>query len=375
MMKVEFVDLKAQYESIKSDIDAAIADVIRKSAFIGGEHLKAFEQAFAAYLGAGHCVGVGNGTDALYVAMKTLGIGAGDEVVTVANSFISTSEAISQTGAKVVFVDCDERTYNIDPDKVAAAITSRTKAIIPVHLYGQPADMDAILRLARRHNLYVIEDAAQAHGATLGGRKAGTLGHMATFSFYPGKNLGAYGDAGAIVTSDDALAKRARMYANHGRIDKYDHEIEGVNSRLDGLQAAILHAKLPHLDRWVEQRRAIAARYDEALSDCLTVPAVAAGARHVYHLYVVRVRNRNSLQADLSRRGIATGIHYPVPLPLLKAYAYLGHRESDFPVASRLKDQILSLPIHGSMSDAELEYVIDTVRSLVTERVMLKQVS
>jgi dTDP-4-amino-4,6-dideoxygalactose transaminase len=375
MMKVEFVDLKAQYESIKSDIDAAIADVIKKSAFIGGEHLKAFEKAFAAYLGAGHCIGVGNGTDALYVAMKTLGIGAGDEVITVANSFISTSEAISQTGAKVVFVDCDERTYNIDPDKVAAAITARTKAIIPVHLYGQPADMEAILRLARRHNLYVIEDAAQAHGATLGGRKAGTLGHMATFSFYPGKNLGAYGDAGAIVTSDDALAKRARMYANHGRIDKYDHEIEGVNSRLDGLQAAILHAKLPHLDRWVEQRRAIAERYDAALSDCLTVPAVAAGARHVYHLYVVRVRNRNSLQGDLARRGIATGIHYPVPLPLLKAYGYLGHRDSDFPVASRLKDQILSLPIHGSMSDAEVAYVIDTVRSLVTERVLLKQVS
>ncbi len=239
-MNIQLVDLKAQYETIKNEIDPVIKEVVSETAFIGGQHVAKFEEAFAKFCGVKHCVGVGNGTDALFIALKTLGIGAGDEVITVANSFIATSESITQTGAKVVFVDIDPKTYNIDVNKIEEKITSRTKAIVPVHLYGQPADMDPILALAKKHNLRIMEDCAQAHGALYKGRIIGSIGDMACFSFYPGKNLGAYGDAGAIVTSDETLAKKARMFANHGRIGKYDHEIEGINSRLDGLQAAIL---------------------------------------------------------------------------------------------------------------------------------------
>jgi dTDP-4-amino-4,6-dideoxygalactose transaminase len=364
-MNIAFVDLKAQYQSIKSEIDAAIADVITHSAFIGGSHVKAFEEAFAAYLSARHCIGVGNGTDALYIAMKSLGLGPGDEVITTASTFIATSEAITQTGAQVVFVDSDEKTYTIDPAQVARAVTSKTKAIIPVHLYGQPADMSAILDVAEQHGLYIIEDAAQANGAVYRDRTIGTIGTIACFSFYPGKNLGAYGDAGAIVTQDDALAEKARMYANHGRIDKYDHEIEGINSRLDGLQAAILNVKLKHVNTWTERRRAIAQQYDKALGDVVVTPYAAPDRKHVYHLYVVRVKNRDQVQARLTEKGVATGIHYPIPLPFLKAYDCLDHKAVDFPVADRLKDEILSLPIHGSMTDEEVAYVIDSVRSAV----------
>lgn len=364
-MKIEFVDLKAQYQSIKAEMDAAISDVLANSAFIGGIHHKNFERDFAAYVGARHCIGVGNGTDALYIAMKALGIGKGDEVITVANSFIATSEAITQTGARVVFVDCDEATYTMDPARAAAAITPRTKAIIPVHLYGQPADMFPILELAEKHRLHVIEDSAQAHGATYRGRKIGAIGTFATFSFFPGKNLGGYGDGGAIVSNDDKLAEWARKYANHGRLSKYDHEFEGVNSRLDGLQAAILGVKLRHLEAWTERRRAIAERYDQALSGLVSVPQRLPEARHVFHLYVIRVPQRDRVQASLAEKGVATGIHYPIPLPSLKAYAYLGHKESDFPVANRLKHEILSLPIHGSMRDDEVDYVIENVKAAV----------
>jgi len=364
-MKIQFVDLRAQYASIRREIDAAIGEVVADAGFIGGRRVEDFERAFAEYLGVRHCIGVGNGTDALYIALKALDVGRGDEVITVANSFIATSEAITRTGAKVVFVDCDERTQNIDPGKVAAAVTADTKAIVPVHLYGRPADMDAILGIARQSRLHVIEDAAQAHGARHHGRTVGSIGVAGCFSFYPGKNLGAYGDAGAVVTNDDRLGRFARMYANHGRIDKYDHEIEGINSRLDGMQAAILEVKLRHLAAWNERRNVIAARYHDSWRGLVAVPEPPLQSSHAYHLYVIRVPNRDVVRTRLAENGIATGIHYPVPLPLLKAYRYLGHRPSDFPVADRLKDEILSLPIHDSMTDAEVDYVIDAVRRAV----------
>ncbi len=364
-MKIPFVDLYAQYTSIKEEMDTAIHNVIRDSAFIGGKYLKSFEDNFARYACAKHCIGVGNGTDALFIALKALGVGNGDEVITTANTFIATSEAITMAGAKVVFVDCDERTYNIDVRKIEKAITGRTKAVIPVHLYGQPADMDAITAIAQKHKLFVIEDAAQAHGALYKGRKIGTLGDMACFSFFPGKNLGAYGDAGAIVTNSDELAKRARMFANHGRVEKYNHEFEGVNSRLDGLQAAILDVKLEYLEKWTERKRAIAKKYNEALKDLVIIPHALTDARHVYHLYVVRVKNRARIIKALSEHEISTGIHYPIPLPFLNAYSYLGYKSEDFPVSFSLKDEILSLPIHGSMTDEQVGYVIEKVREVV----------
>jgi len=266
-MNIPFVDLKAQYESIKDEIDSALADVISKTAFVGGPFVNSFEEAFAKYCGTEFCVCVGNGTDALFIALKTLGIGVGDEVITVANSFIATSEAITMAGAKVVFVDINPLTYNIDEKKIEEKVTKNTKAIVPVHLYGQPADMDPIIEIARKHNLYLIEDAAQAHGAEYKGRKIGTIGDIACFSFYPGKNLGAYGDAGAIVTNNQELAVKARMFANHGRIDKYNHEQEGVNSRMDGLQGAVLGVKLRHLNDWTERRRQNAYIYNEYLKE------------------------------------------------------------------------------------------------------------
>lgn len=361
-MKIPFVDLKSQYISIKDELDQVINNVITESAFIGGKYLKAFEHNFANYIGVKHCIGVGNGTDALYIAMKSLGIGSGDEVITVANSFIATSEAITLTGAKVVFVDCDKQSYNIDIEKIERALTGKTKAIVPVHLYGQPAAMDSIKTIAKKHNLYIIEDAAQAHGASFKEKNVGTFGNLACFSFFPGKNLGAYGDAGAIVTDDDGLATKARMYANHGRVEKYNHELEGTNSRMDGLQAAILDVKLKYLEQWTERRRAIAKKYDEGLKDVCITPATFPNSRHVYHLYVIRVKNRERIMQALNKDGISTGIHYPIPLPFLKAYSYLGHKPDDFPVAYSLKDEILSLPIHGSMPDEQVEYVIDHVK-------------
>jgi len=364
-MQVPFVDLRAQYESIKNEIDQIIFDVIINSAFVGGKYITNFEQNFARYTGTEYCVGVGNGTDALFIALKTLDIGVDDEVITAANSFIATSEAITMTGAKVVFVDCKKKTYNIDVEKIEGKISSKTKAIIPVHLYGQPADMDPILDIAFKHNLYIIEDSAQAHGALFRGKKIGSISPFSSFSFFPGKNLGAYGDAGALVTNDADLAEKARMIANHGRKDKFNHEFEGVNSRLDGLQAAILDVKLKHLDKWIERRISIAKIYDGELEDSVIIPAVLPGVRHVYHLYVIRVNNRNKVREFLSEKEIQTGVHYPIPLPFLNAYKYLGHNSSDFPVAFSLKDEILSLPIHGSMPDNQVEYVVDQVKAAV----------
>jgi dTDP-4-amino-4,6-dideoxygalactose transaminase len=361
-MLVPFVDLKSQYLKIKEEIDAAVQGVLMDSSFIGGEYLRAFEEHFARYIGTKHCIGVGNGTDAISIALKCAGINPGDEVITVANSFIATSEAITIIGARVVFVDCKELTYNIDVRKIEKALTKKTKAIVPVHLYGQPAEMDGILEIAEKYGLLVVEDAAQAHGARYNGKTVGTLGHLACFSFFPSKNLGAYGDAGAIVTNDDSLATKIRMYANHGRVEKYDHKFEGVNSRLDGLQAAILSVKLRYLEQWIERRRAIAEMYDEGLKGVVQTPKRLPDVRHVYHLYVVRLSNRKQVKSRLEERGISTGIHYPVSTPFLDAYRHLGHKPSDFPVAYSLKDEILSLPIHGDMTDEQVEYVIMQLR-------------
>ena len=364
-MNVAFVDLQAQYASIKSEIDKVISDVITQTAFIGGAHLQSFEAAFAQFCNVKHCVGVGNGTDAIFIAFKALGIGQGDEVITVANSFIATSEAITMTGARVVFVDIDPRSYNIDVTQIEKAITAKTKAIIPVHLYGQPADMDPILALAKKHNLKIVEDAAQAHGAAYKGRLIGSMGDMACFSFYPGKNLGAYGDAGAIVTNDDVLAKRARMFANHGRIDKYDHEIEGINSRLDGLQAAILGVKLRHLPAWSEARRKNAYLYNEHLKGAgLILPVEIANVKAVYHLYIVRTKTelRQKLQDHLKSKGISTGIHYPISLPNLKAYSYLKHNKNDFPEATKASEEILSLPMYPELSEGQVQFIADTIK-------------
>jgi dTDP-4-amino-4,6-dideoxygalactose transaminase len=366
-MNIPFVDLGSQYASIKSEIDQVISEVISKSAFIGGSYVNSFESAFAKFCNAGHCIGVGNGTDALFIALRALGIGAGDEVITVANSFIATAEAVTQTGARVVFVDINPKTYNIDTNKIEEKITSRTKVIIPVHLYGQPADMDPILALAKKHRLKIVEDAAQAHGAVYKGKTIGSIGDAACFSFYPGKNLGAYGDGGAIVTQDDALAKKARMFANHGRLDKYDHEVEGVNSRLDGLQAAILGVKLRHLDKWSEARRKNAYLYNEHLKGTgLVTPAEMENVRAVYHLYIVRTKKelRQKVQDHLKSKGISTGIHYPIALPNLKAYSYLNHHRNDFPEATRASEEVLSLPMYPELQETQIQYIADAIKEL-----------
>lgn len=372
-MNIPLVDLQCQYESIKDQIDQAISEVISKAAFIGGSYVQSFESAFAKFCNVRHCIGVGNGTDALFIALKTLGIGEGDEVITVANSFIATSEAVTQTGAKVVFVDIDPKTYNIDTNKIEEKITSRTKAIIPVHLYGQPAEMDPILALAKKHHLKIVEDAAQAHGAAYKGKTIGSIGDMACFSFYPGKNLGAYGDAGAIVTSDDALAKKARMFANHGRIDKYDHEIEGCNSRLDGLQAAVLGVKIKHLPAWSEARRKNAYLYNEHLKEAgLILPVEIANVEAVYHLYIVRTKKdlRQKLQDHLKSKGISTGIHYPISLPNLKAYSYLKHNKNDFPEATRASEEILSLPMYPELREAQVQFIANAIKELGLRDIM-----
>ena len=363
-MKVPLVDLHAQYLSIKDSIDVAIRRVIEESAFIGGEFVRGFEAAYAADYGVAHCISAANGTDAIYIALRMLGIGQGDEVITTAHSWISTSETISQAGARAVFVDVDDY-YTIDTDLIERAITPKTRAIIPVHLYGQPADMTRIMSIAKKHRLYVIEDCAQAHYASWQGQRVGTFGDVATFSFYPGKNLGAYGDAGAIVTNNADLATRMRMYANHGALTKHQHRVEGVNSRLDGLQAAILSAKLPHIHAWTQRRQQVASWYDELLANIpgIEIPKVRSGGSHVYHLYVIKTPRRNELAKALGERGIQTAVHYPVPLPLMEAYAYLGGSPEHFPVAAQNAPRILSLPIFPELSRAAVEYIAEQIKA------------
>ncbi|MFC1888801.1 DegT/DnrJ/EryC1/StrS family aminotransferase [Thermodesulfobacteriota bacterium] len=364
-MDIPFVDLKSQYDGIKAEIDDAVSQVISKTAFIGGPWVKSFETDFATFCQAGNCIGVANGTDALFLSLKALGIGKDDEVITAANSFIATSEAITMTGASVVFVDINPQTYNIDVALIEGKITDRTRAIIPVHLYGQPADMDPILEIAGKYGLKIVEDAAQAHGALYKGRRIGSIGDLASFSFYPGKNLGAYGDAGAIVTDDDVLAQKIIMIANHGRADKYYHAVEGVNSRLDGLQAAVLGVKLKHLPQWSERRRRNARLYSEFLRDtgCVT-PVEIEDVESVYHLYVVRVKSeaRQGLQDHLKFRGISTGIHYPIALPNLRAYEYLNHGPDEFPEATKASGEILSLPMFPELDEGKIRYICDAIR-------------
>lgn len=362
-MKIPFVDLHRQYLSIKDDVDAAIARIIATSAFVRGPEVEAFEAAYGELTGSEHCVSCANGTDALYIAMKALGVKPGDEVITTAQSWISTSETIGQHGATPVFVDIDRVTSTIDPALIEARITPRTVGIIPVHLYGQSADMPAICEIAQRRGLWVIEDCAQAHLAEINGQKVGTFGQIATWSFYPGKNLGAMGDAGAITTNDAALARYMASFARHGGLKKGDHEIEGINSRLDGLQAAILNVKLPHLEHWTEARRRVARRYDQALVGLAGVvtPLVASNRKHVYHLYVIQHEKRDELAQFLKAKGIDTVINYRRSLPFLPAYQHLGHSFNEFPNAALLQDRILSIPIFPEMSDEEQQYVIDTI--------------
>lgn len=366
-MKVPFVDLQAQYQSIKAEIDTAISNVIEQGAFIKGPFVEDFENRFGEYIG-GYCIGCGNGTDAIELSLLALGIGPGDEVLVPANSFIATSEAVSAVGATPVFVDINPHYYTIDPELIEPKITPATRAIIPVHLYGMPCDMDPIMNIAKAYQLFVIEDSAQAHGALYKGRKVGSFGDAATFSFFPGKNLGAYGDAGAVITQKADLAKRVRMYANHGRIDKYDHQFEGRNSRLDGLQAAILSVKLQYLERWSALRRKHATTYSDLLQDTdLNLPIVPDYAVPVFHLYVVRHHQRKDIERKLASHDIASGVHYPVALPLLNAYAHLGHTPEDFPISSNYQSKILSLPIYPELSKAQQTHVITILKEATAE--------
>lgn len=363
-MRIPFVDLHAQYLAHQQEFDAAFREVIAKTAFIGGEYVREFELEYAEAYGVRHCISCANGTDAIYIVLRMLGVGPGHEVITTAASWISTSETISQAGARPVFVDVDDY-GNIDVEQVAANLTPQTRAIIPVHLYGQAAQVEVLEKLAKQHGLYMIEDCAQAHFAERQGRRVGTVGVAGTFSFYPGKNLGAYGDAGAIVTNDDQLAESCRMYANHGALVKHRHRIEGINSRLDGLQAALLTRKLRHIGDWTRARQDVAALYDSILADIPQVktPRVRDGSTHVYHLYVIRAEDRDALKNHLATQGIETGIHYPTALPMLEAYAYLGSNPSDFPRAVRNASEILSLPIFPEMTPEMVRYVTDAIRS------------
>lgn len=364
---IKFVDLYAQYLGIRAEIDAAIADTIRESAYIGGAALRTFEAAFAAYQQAAYCVGVANGTDAIEIALEALGIPRESEVIVPANSFIASGEAVTRAGCRVAFADCEPSTYCLDLADARRRITPRTRAILAVHLYGQPCDMDGILALAREYGLKVIEDCAQAHGAEDRGRRVGSIGDVATFSFFPGKNLGAYGDGGAIVTNHEPLAKRCRMIANHGRIAKYSHELEGRNSRLDGLQAAILNVKLRYLDRWIERRNQVARLYIDGLRDvsAVTLPGVRPDVRHVFHLFVIRSDRRDGLAEHLASAGVHTGIHYPIALPKLAAYAYLGQAR-ELMHANEQDRQLLSLPIGEHISDDDVEVVIGAIKQFFT---------
>jgi dTDP-4-amino-4,6-dideoxygalactose transaminase len=365
-MEVPFLDLSAQYATIGDDIEASLFQVIEEKAFVRGRFVAEFERAFAAAYGVEHCIGVGNGTDSLFISLKMLGIGPGDEVITAANSWIASSEVISLAGAKPVFVDIEPDYFTMDPGAIESVATARTKAIIPVHLYGQPADMEAIGAIAADGGWHVIEDCAQAHFAELGGTKVGLFGDVGSFSFYPGKNLGAFGDAGCIITNDDSLAERLRSFANHGSSpsSKHDHVMEGINSRLDGIQAAVLSVKLRHIREWNERRAQWASVYADELAGIngVTTPKIRPAATHVFHVYCIRTPRRDELREFLERRGIHTGIHYPRALPFLAAYARYGHTAADFPVAHAHQDQILSLPMYPELTREMVSHVAGTIR-------------
>jgi dTDP-4-amino-4,6-dideoxygalactose transaminase len=417
-MKVPFLDLKIQYLAMKDEIHTAIQQVLDATAFAGGPFVAQFEKEFASFCGCGEAIGVGSGTEALWLCLLALGIGPGDEVITVPNSFIATAEAITLCGATPAFVDVDPHTYTLDPNKLEDYLKKRytrksqvasrkgskgkaepttgngqwvagnpqldgirlspsasnlqpgslPKAVIPVHLFGQPADMDPILEIAKKYNLAVIEDACQAHGALYKGRKAGSLGDAGCFSFYPGKNLGAYGEAGAAVTSDPAMAARMRMIRDHGQSKKYHHELIGWNDRMDGIQGAILSAKLQNLSSWNEARRKNAHLYTKLLGevDGVVVPEEAPYARHIYHVYAVRVQNRDRLMSALGEKGVSCGIHYPIPIHLTEAYKFMGLGKGSFPAAEKCAEEFLSLPMYPELSEEQIEYVCAAIKSLLS---------
>lgn len=366
-MKVPFLDLSAQYKQIQHEIDAALRRVLDNTSFAGGPAVTQFEQEYSAYCQCAHTVGVGSGTEALWVALIAMNIGGGDEVITVPNSFIATAEAISFCGAKPVFVDIDEQTYTMNPELIEAAITPRTKAIIPVHLYGQTADMDPILDIAKRHGLHVIEDAAQAHGALYKGRPAGTLGEAGCFSFYPGKNLGAYGEAGAVTTNSKTLADSICVFRDHGQTTKYHHSMIGWNARMDGFQGAVLSVKLKYLDEWTNRRRAHAKLYDALLADVdeVITPYESETNKHVYHIYPIRVKQRDLLLEELKKKGVYCGIHYPVPIHLTNAYESLGYSQGSFPVAEQCSSELLSLPMYAELNEDQIHSVVSALKELI----------
>jgi len=367
-MKVPFLDLKTQHASIRNEIDAVIKQVIDNTAFAGGPFVAQFEKEFASFCQGDFAIGVGSGTDALWLSLLALEIGSHDEVITVPNTFIATAEAISFCGARPVFVDIDEKTYTMKPELIEAAITPRTKAIIPVHLYGQMADMDPIMEVARKHKLYVIEDACQAHGATYKGRAAGSMGDAGCFSFYPGKNLGACGEAGAVVTNNPDLDKKIRILRDHGQPQKYHHSAIGWNARMDGFQGAILTVKLKYLNQWTEARRRNAALYSKLFStvDGIQIPAEADYAKHVYHIYPILVKNRDALIAYLEGQGVSCGIHYPVPVHLTEAYRFLSCKKGDFPESEKSAAHVLSLPMYPELTDNQIQYVVNSVIAFYT---------
>jgi dTDP-4-amino-4,6-dideoxygalactose transaminase len=360
---IPFVDLKSQYHSIKAEIDLAIAKVLEESQFILGKEVAALEQEFASYCGVRHSIGVNSGTSALHLGLLAAGVGPGDEVITVPFTFVATVAAILYAGAKPVFVDIDPRSFTIDVGKIEAAVTKSTRAILPVHLYGQPADMDPILDIARRHRLIVIEDAAQAHGATYKGRRTGSMGDLACFSFYPGKNLGAYGEAGMVVTNNQAYDRTVRMLRDWGQEKKYLHVLKGYNYRMEGIQGAILRVKLRHLEDWTEARCEHAALYKELLSDDIVqTPEEMPYSRHVYHVYAVRTKGRSALQQALNEMRIQTGIHYPIPIHLLPAYGDLGYGRGSFPVSEQLAEEELSLPMFAELKADQIQQIASVIR-------------
>jgi dTDP-4-amino-4,6-dideoxygalactose transaminase len=366
VIKVPYLDLKAQYASIKPEIDAAIARVLDSCQFVLGSEVAGFEQEFAAYSGTTECIAVNSGTSALHLALLAAGVGPGDEVITVPFTFVASVAAVLYAGARPVLVDIDPRSFTLDPAAIEAAITSHTKAILPVHLYGQPADMDPIMEVARRHGLIVIEDAAQAHGAKYKDRPVGSIGDMACFSFYPGKNLGAYGEGGAVTTSNAELARTIRMLRDWGQDRKYHHVLRGFNYRMEGFQGAILRVKLRHLEQWTEARRALVHQYDQLLADCdVETPTEMPWARHVYHVYTLRSDDRDALQAALTTEGIQSGVHYAVPVHLQPAYADLGYAAGAFPQTEAAAKQVLSLPLYPELSAESVKEVARVVRKAV----------
>jgi len=365
---IPLLDLKAQYTYLRDEMTQALQEVAESSTYVLGSRVSAFEEAFATHIGARHCIGVNSGTSALHLALITAGVGAGDEVITVPMTFVATTWAICYVGATPVMVDVDPTTYTMDVDQVERKITSRTRAILPVHLYGHPADLDPLLEIGRRHGIPVIEDAAQAHGAHYRGRGVGTLGRSGCFSFYPGKNLGAYGEGGAVVTDDDNVAARLRRLRDHAQSQRYHHDELGFNYRMDAFQGAVLAIKLRYLDAWTKSRRRLAALYRERLADLpLQLPTEAADHRHVWHLFVVLHPDRDRLRCELEAKGIGTGLHYPIPVHLQKAFSHLGYGPGDFPVAERIARECLSLPLFPEMTGAQQDYVIETLRSLLKE--------